>query len=61
MKKILVTNYLFIVCHSGQEISGLKPFDFNIVAPDTMPELKHARALLRETYKHFQLKEALGQ
>jgi hypothetical protein len=49
-----ITNYL------SKDIE-FKPFDFNIVAPDTMPELKHAQALLRETNKHFQLNETLGQ
>ncbi|KAJ5585066.1 uncharacterized protein N7459_004866 [Penicillium hispanicum] len=39
--------------------AGQKPFDFNFVAPNTMPELKHARKLLFETRNYFQLKEAL--
>jgi hypothetical protein len=26
-----------------------------------MPELQHVRKLVRETYKHFQLTQALGQ
>ncbi|KAJ5748437.1 uncharacterized protein N7511_010133 [Penicillium nucicola] len=51
------TNDLSIIPDVGQEDLGLMSFDFNIVAPDTMPELRHARTLLRETNKHFKLKE----
>lgn len=37
-----------------------RPSEFSVIAPDTIPELKHVKQLLREIHKYLKLKKTLG-
>ncbi|KAB8067781.1 hypothetical protein BDV29DRAFT_196174 [Aspergillus leporis] len=55
---IFLSCFQSVFPHGGRQ-QGFRPSSFNIVAPETMPEMKQVKRLVREIQKYCALRQAL--